>query len=58
MEQPPSSRRLASVVVPMDKLSILVTILFSYLVFRERLSKRAFAGLLAIVVGTLVMLIP
>lgn len=49
---------LASVVVPIDKLSILVTILFSYLVFRERLSKRAFAGLLAIVVGTLVMLIP
>ena len=45
-------------VVPIDKLSILVTILFSYLVFRERLSKRAFAGLLAIVVGTLVMLIP
>ena len=49
---------LARVVVPIDKLSILVTILFSYLVFRERLSKRAFAGLLAIVVGTLVMLIP
>ena len=49
---------LASVVVPIDKLSILVTILFSYLVFRERLSKRGFAGLLAIVVGTLVMLIP
>lgn len=49
---------LASVVVPIDKLSILVTILFSYLVFRERLSKRAFAGLLAIVVGTLVMLLP
>lgn len=49
---------LASVVVPIDKLSILVTILFSYLVFQERLSKRAFVGLLAIVVGTLVMLIP
>ena len=49
---------LASVVVPIDKLSILVTILFSYLVCQERLSKRAFAGLLAIVVGTLVMLIP
>ena len=49
---------LASVVVPIDKLSILVTILFSYLVFRERLSTRAFAGLLATVVGTLVMLIP
>ena len=49
---------LASVVVPVDKLSILITILFSYLVFHERLTKKAFAGLLAIVVGTLVMLIP
>lgn len=47
----------ASVVVPIDKLSILVTVLFSYLVFRERLSKKSFAGLVAIVTGTLVMLI-
>lgn len=47
----------ASVVVPIDKLSILVTVLFSYLVFRERLSKKSFAGLVAIVAGTLVMLI-
>lgn len=49
---------LASVVVPIDKLSILVTIAFSYLVFRERLSKKALIGLIAIVIGTLVMLIP
>ena len=49
---------LASVVVPIDKLSILVTIAFSYLVFRERLSKKALVGLIAIVIGTLVMLIP
>lgn len=48
----------ASVIVPIDKLSILVTVLFSYLVFRERLSKKACAGLIAIVTGTLVMLIP
>lgn len=48
----------ASVVVPIDKLSILVTIAFSYLVFQERLSKKAAAGLIAIVAGTLVMLIP
>lgn len=48
----------ASVIVPIDKLSILVTVLFSYLVFRERLSKKAFAGLVAIVAGTLAMLIP
>lgn len=47
---------LASVVVPIDKLSILVTILFSYLVFHERLSKKALFGLVAIVIGTLAML--
>lgn len=48
----------ASVVVPIDKLSILVTIGFSYGVFQERLSKKATIGLAAIVTGTLVMLIP
>lgn len=48
----------ASVIVPIDKLSILVTILFSYLVFRERLSKKALVGLMAIVAGTFSMLIP
>ena len=48
----------ASVVVPIDKLSILVTIAFSRLVFRERLSKKAALGLTAIVAGTVVMLIP
>ncbi len=48
----------ASVVVPIDKLSILVTISFSYIVFRERLSKKSCAGLAAIVAGTLVLLIP
>lgn len=47
----------ASVIVPIDKFSILVTILFSYLVFRERLSKRALVGLMAIVAGTFAMLI-
>ena len=47
----------ASLVVPIDKLSILVTILFSYIVFKEKLSKKAFVGLVLIVVGTLVMLI-
>ena len=48
----------ASVVVPIDKLSILVTVAFSYVVFHERLSKASAIGLLCIVVGTLVMLIP
>ncbi|MEG0086333.1 MAG: EamA family transporter [Niameybacter sp.] len=47
----------ASVVVPIDKLSILVTIAFSYLVFKEKLSKKAVLGLLLIVVGTLLLLI-
>lgn len=47
---------LASVVVPIDKLSILVTIAFSYVVFREKLSKKAGIGLLCVVAGTLLML--
>lgn len=49
---------LASVVVPIDKLSILVTVVFSYVVFREKLTKKSFAGLVLIVAGTLVLLIP
>ena len=47
----------ASIVVPIDKLSILVTVVFSYFVFHERLSKKSAVGLLSIVAGTLVMLI-
>ena len=48
----------ASVVVPIDKLSILVTIAFSYFVFHERLTRRGAAGLCLIVAGTLAMLLP
>lgn len=48
----------ASVVVPIDKLSILVTIAFSYVVFKEKLSKKAAFGLVLIVAGTLLMLLP
>lgn len=48
---------LASVVVPIDKLSILVSIGFSAVVFKERLSKKAALGLVLIVGGTLMMLI-
>ena len=48
----------ASVVVPIDKLSILVTVAFSYFVFGEKLSGKSGAGLLSIVAGTLVMLVP
>ncbi len=47
----------ASVVVPIDKLSILVTIGFSYIVFHEKLSLKSGVGLILIVVGTLVLLI-
>lgn len=47
----------ASVVVPIDKLSILVTIAFSYFVFKEKLSKKALIGLALIVAGTLLMLV-
>lgn len=47
----------ASVVVPIDKLSILVTILFSYIVFREKLSKKTAFGLVLTVGGTLLMLV-
>ena len=47
----------ASIVVPIDKLSILVTIAFSYFVFKEKLGKKAFIGLVLVVVGTLVLLI-
>lgn len=46
----------ASVVAPIDKLSILVTVVFSGLVFHERLTARSGAGLLLIVLGTLAML--
>lgn len=48
---------LASVVVPIDKLSILVTILFSYLVFKEKLSKKSLLGLILLVLGTLLMIV-
>lgn len=49
---------LASVVVPIDKLSIIVSILFSYIVFKEKLSKKAFFGLCINVLGTLAMVVP
>lgn len=47
----------ASVVVPIDKLSILVTIAFSYLVLKEKLSVKAGIGLILIVAGTLLLLV-
>lgn len=48
---------IVSVVVPIDKMSILVSIIFSYIVFHEKLSKKATIGLLLMVCGTLTMTI-
>ena len=47
----------ASIVVPIDQLSILVTVAFSWLVFREKLTARSGWGLALIVCGTLAMLL-
>ena len=46
-----------SVVVPIDKMSLLVTVLFSYIVFHEKLSKKAFVGLILMTGATLGMAI-
>lgn len=45
----------ASIVAPIDKLSVLVTVVFSYFVFGEKFSRRASAGLFLLSVGTIVM---
>jgi transporter family protein len=47
----------ASLVVPIDKLSIVVTVAFATFVLHEKLRKRAVVGLVLIVAGTLVMLL-
>lgn len=47
----------ASIVVPIDKLSIVVTILFSYLILKEKLNKKSILGLILIVIGTLLLLV-
>lgn len=46
-----------SVVVPIDKMSILFTVFFSWLVFKEKLSPKAIMGLCLTCVGTLAMAI-
>ncbi|MCQ2969719.1 MAG: EamA family transporter [Clostridium sp.] len=48
---------LASIVVPIDKLSILVTVTFSYMFLKEKLYKKSLAGLILITLGTLTLLI-
>jgi transporter family protein len=47
----------ASVIIPIDKLSILVTVAFAYLVFKEKLSTKSAIGLAGIVAGTLMLLL-
>ncbi|WP_420916147.1 EamA family transporter [Paenibacillus thiaminolyticus] len=47
----------ASIVVPIDKLSIIVTIIFAYIVLREKLTMKAFAGFILLIFGTLLLLI-
>lgn len=47
----------ASVVVPIDKLSILVTILFSWIVFHEKLSGKATIGVVCITLGTVLLVV-
>lgn len=46
-----------SVVVPIDKMSLLPTVIFSYFVFKEKLSKKAAIGLALMLAGTVVMTI-
>ncbi len=46
---------IVSVVVPIDKMSILVTVLFSFLVFHEKLSRKAFAGLCLMAAAAVIM---
>ena len=48
---------IVSVVVPIDKMSILVTVLFSFFVFKEKLSRKALLGLGMMIMGTLAMTI-
>lgn len=48
---------LASIVVPIDKLSILVTVAFAYIFLKEKLSRKSMVGLILITVGTLSLLI-
>lgn len=48
---------IVSVVVPIDRLSIIVTVAFSYFVFKEKLSKKSIAGLCLMLCGTLTMAI-
>lgn len=47
----------ASIVVPIDKLSIVITIAFSYFILKEKLSKKAIIGFVGIITGTFLLLL-
>ncbi|HEX3027099.1 MAG TPA: EamA family transporter, partial [Clostridia bacterium] len=47
----------ASVVVPIDQLSIVLTVAFSYFIFKEKVTKKSIAGLSLLVAGTMALLI-
>lgn len=47
----------ASVVVPIDKLSILVTMALSYVIFKEKLNRKSVIGLIGLTGGTLIMIL-
>lgn len=47
----------ASIVVPIDKLSVVLTVLFAFFAFKEKLSKKAVVGLISIVFGSLILLV-
>jgi transporter family protein len=47
----------ASIVVPIDKLSIVITVAFSYFFLNEKLTKKSFVGLVLIMAGTLTLLL-
>lgn len=51
------STGIVSIVVPIDKLSIVGVVVFSYIFFREKLSKKALLGLISLIIGTLLMTI-
>lgn len=47
----------ASIVVPIDKLSIVVTIAFSYFYLKEKMSRKAIIGFIMIIIGTMLLLV-
>ena len=47
----------ASIVVPIDQLSIVLTVAFSYFILKEKVTKKSLAGLFLLVAGTMALLV-